>query len=125
MYDITYGENAAVSFLALNSKYVYGCRRILESQFSVKCYNSLYLNRCFELDSCNKCSDSYFCHNSEALQDCMFCFNMKGRRHCIGNTQLEREEYAKAKDALVGQMADELMKTGRLNLNIYNIGAKQ
>lgn len=124
LYDITYGENAAVSFLALNSKYVYGCRRILESQFSMKCYNSLYLNRCFEMDSCNKCSDSYFCHNSEALTDSMFCFNMKGRRHNIGNTQLSKEEYAGIKDSLVQQMADELAKTGGLKRNIYNIGAK-
>ena len=105
-------------------KFVYGCSRIVESQFSMKCYDSLYLNRCFELDSCIKCADSYFCHNSEALQDCMFCFNMKGRRHNIGNTQLEKDAYAKAKDALVLQMAGELSKTGRLKWNIYNIGAK-
>ncbi len=124
-YDATYADNVGVCFQALNSKYVYGGYRSLESQFSIKCYNSQHLNRCFELDSCNKCSDSYFCHNSEALQDCMFCFNMKGRRHSVGNTQLEREKYAKVKDALVGQIADELMKTGRLKLNIYNIGAKQ
>ncbi len=123
-FEATYSENAALTSFSLHSKFVYGCSRIVESQFSMKCYDSLYLNRCFELDSCNKCSDSYFCHNSEALQDCMFCFNMKGRRHNIGNTQLEKDAYAKAKDALVLQMAGELSKTGRLKWNIYNIGAK-
>jgi hypothetical protein len=122
-YDLTYGENAGVCFLPLNSKYTYGCYRILESQFSMKCYNSLYLNRCLELDSCNKCADSYFCHNSEALSDCMFCFNMKGRRHNIGNTQLDRDAYAKAKTALVGQMADELDRKKGLKWNIFNIGS--
>ena len=124
-FEATYSENTAMTSLSLHSKFVYGCNRVIESQFSLKCYNSLYLNRCFELDSCIKCADSYFCHNSEALQDCMFCFNMKGRRHNIGNTALEKEEYSKVKDALVGQMADELGRTGALKLNIYNLGARE
>ncbi len=123
-YDITYGDNTGVCFLALNSKHVYGSYRILESQFSMKCYNSLYMNRCLEMDSCSKCADSYFCHNSEALQDCMFCFNMKGRRHNVGNTQLEREKYASVKDGLVSQMAGELERKKRLKWDIYSIGGK-
>jgi len=124
-YDATYTENCAVCSLPLNTKYAYGCHRALESQFSLKCYNSLYLNRCFEMDSCTKCSDSYFCHNSEALSDCMFCFNMKGRRFHIGNTEFGRGEYARIKESLVGQMADELARRGGMGWDIYNIGAMQ
>ncbi|MEM2137805.1 MAG: hypothetical protein QW568_01840 [Candidatus Anstonellaceae archaeon] len=123
-YDVTHGENTGVCFLALNSKYVYGSYRILESQFSLKCYNSLYLNRCFELDSCSKCSDSYFCHNSEALQDCMFCFNMKGRRHFIGNTDVGKEKYAQVKGTVLAQIGEELEKKKSLKWNIFNIGAR-
>jgi len=108
--------------MALNSRYVYGCHRVLESQFSLKCYNSQYLNRCLELDSCNRCADSYFCHNSEALADCMFCFNMKGARHSIGNTLLAKEEYARVKGALVSQIADELGKGKRLRLSVFGVG---
>ena len=122
-YDATYADNTGVCFLALNSKYVYGSYRILESQFSMKCYNSLYLNRCLELDSCSKCADSYLCHNSEALQDCMFCFNMKGRRHNIGNTQFDKDTYSKAKASLVSQMAMELEKKKSLKRDIYSLGA--
>jgi len=122
-FEATYSENTAMTSISLHSKYVYGCNRVIESQFSLKSYNSLYLNRCFELDGCLKCSDSYFCHNSEALQDCMFCFNMKGRRHHIGNTPLDKETYAKTKGILVGQIADEIDKTKSLKWNIYNIGA--
>jgi len=124
-YDITYGDNAGVCLLALNSKYVYGCYRVLESQFSFKCYNSLYLNRCLELDSCNKCSDSYFCHNCEGLVDCMFCFNMKGKRFAIGNTDLQREKYAQIKEMLLKQMGEELEKKKELKWDIYSIGAMQ
>lgn len=124
-FEATYSENTAMTSLSLHSKYVYGCNRVIESQFSMKCYSSLYLNRCFELDGCLKCADSYFCHNSEALQDCMFCFNMKGRRNNIGNTQLDKEKYAKVKAALVGQMADELDRKKSLKWDIYSIGAKR
>jgi len=123
-YDTVYAENVALSSMALNSKYVYGCHRVLESQFSLKCYNSQYLNRCLELDSCNRCSDSYFCHNSEALSECMFCFNMKGARHTIGNTPLSKEQYAQVKAALVGQIADEIGKTKGLGRSIFGIAGK-
>ena len=77
------------------------------------------------MDFCTKCSDCYFCHNCEGLTDCMFCFNMKGARNCIGNTQLTREEYVLARDALLKRMADELDRTRGLKMSIYNIGAKR
>ncbi|MCX6769940.1 MAG: hypothetical protein NT051_04655 [Candidatus Micrarchaeota archaeon] len=123
-YDGVYAENVALSSMALNSKFVYGCHRVLESQFSLKCYNSQYLNRCLELDSCNRCADSYFCHNSEALTDCMFSFNMKGARHTVGNTALQKEEYAKVKDALLGQIADEFVKSKGLARSVFEVGGK-
>jgi hypothetical protein len=123
-YDAVYAENIALSSMALNSKFVYGCHRVLESQFSIKCYNSQYLNRCLELDSCNRCTDSYFCHNSEALSECMFCFSMKGARHAIGNTPLQKEEYARLKSALVAQIADGIAKKKGLTLSIFGIAGK-
>lgn len=122
-YDVTFADNAGYCSFALNSKYTYGCRRALESQFSLKCYNSLYLNRCFELDTCSKCADSYFCHNSEGLSDCMFCFNLKGKRHSIGNAAFEKEKYASVKDSVLKQITDELDRTKGLKWDIFNIGA--
>ncbi|MCX6769617.1 MAG: hypothetical protein NT051_02970 [Candidatus Micrarchaeota archaeon] len=122
-YESTYSEHTGCNSLALHSKYAYGCGRIIESEFCIKCSNSQYLVRCLEMDSCDKCADSYFCHNCEGLSDCMFCFNMKGARYCIGNTQLSKEEYLKARDLLLKKMADELDKTRRLEMSIYSIGA--
>jgi hypothetical protein len=49
---------------------------------------------------------------------------MKGRRHNIGNTQFAKEEYAKAKELLVGQIASELASKGSLKWNIFNIGSR-
>ncbi|MBS3069798.1 hypothetical protein J4441_05530 [Candidatus Micrarchaeota archaeon] len=123
-YEATYSEHSGCTSLSLHSKYVYGCHRIIDSQFSLKCYNSLYLNRCLELDGCTKCADSYFCHNCEGMSDSMFCFNAKGKRFSIGNTDLQREKYAQVKEMLLSQMAGELDKNKSLKWDIYNIGAK-
>jgi len=57
------------------------------------------------------------------LTDCMFCFNMKGARYCIGNTQLTKEEYMKARDALLKRMAGELDAKCALPYSIFTIGA--
>ncbi len=121
--DATNSEYAALSDLVLNSKYAFGCFRVLESQFCMKCYNSLKLSRCFELDSCTACADSYFCHNSEALSDCMFCFNAKGKRHAIGNTELELAKYKSIKDSVLEQIATELEKKKSLRYDIFSIGS--
>ena len=120
--DATNSEYCALGSWALDSKYVFGCQRIIDSQFCVKCYNSLRLNRCLELDTCTNCSDTLFSHNSEGLQEAMFCFNTKSKRHAIGNTQLPQEQYRKIKDAIIGQMADEIIKSKGLKWDIYNIG---
>ncbi|MFA6214673.1 MAG: hypothetical protein WC717_05350 [Candidatus Micrarchaeia archaeon] len=124
-FDSTNADNTAFATLALNAKYTYGGNWTLESSFCIKCYNSNFLTRCFECDFCTKCADCYFCHNCEGLTDCMFCFNMKGARYCIGNTQLSREEYVLARDALLKKMTDELDSTRTLRMSIYNIGAKR
>jgi hypothetical protein len=124
-FDATDAENVAYTSIALNTKFVYGGNWLLESEFCINCSYSNHLTRCLEMDFCTKCSDSYFCHNCEGLSDCMFCFNMKGARYCIGNTQLTREEYMLARDALLKKMADELDATRGLKMSIYSIGAKR
>jgi hypothetical protein len=123
IYDATYSEYAALGSMSLNSKYTFGCYRVVESQFCIKCYNSLKLSRCFEVDTSSNCLDSMFCHNSEALSDCMFCFNIKGKRHAIGNVDLEPGKYRTVRGALVGQIADELETKKGLHLDIFGIGA--
>ena len=122
-FDVTNTDNAAYCAIALDSKHIYGGSWVLESEFCLRCFDSTHIARCLEMDGCTKCADSYFCHNCEGLSDCMFCFNMKGARYCIGNTQLTREEYVLARDALLSRMADELDNTRALKMSIYNIGA--
>ena len=120
--DTGYSENGGMCGTLLDSKYVFGCNRVVNSQFCIDCYHSFTLNRCFELDACTKCTDSMFSHNCEGLTESMFCFNVKGKRHAIGNYSLPVEQYRKIRDSLVGQMGDEIIKNKTLKWDIYNVG---
>jgi hypothetical protein len=115
-------EFTGIVYVSKNSKYVFGCSKLADSQFAINCYSSQGLNRCFEMDSCESSSDSYFSHNCEGLQDAMFCWNVKGERHAIGNAELPLEQYRKVKDSLISQMADEIFKNKGLKYDIFNIG---
>jgi hypothetical protein len=120
--DAEFSENCAIGGTLLYSKYVFGSNRLVGSEFCIDCYNSSVLNRCFEVDASTKCADSHFCHNCEGITESMFCFNLKGKRHAIGNCQLPPEQCRKTKDALVEQMADEIIRNKGLKLDIYNVG---
>lgn len=122
MFDATHSEHCGVCSVALNSKYIFGGLRVMESQFCINCYNSLSLSRCFEVDTSEKCSDSLFCHNSEGLAECMFCFNLKEKRYAVGNASLPPDQYRALKDSLLSQMAKELEAKKELKYSIFNIG---
>jgi hypothetical protein len=119
--DCTNTEYCAYDNMPLNSKYAFGCWRILESEFVLNCHNSVRLKRCFEVDASTNCSDSYFLHNCEGMQDAMFCWNTKGKRYAIGNLQLSFEKYKQIKDRIIEQVADELTRKKELKYDIYRI----
>ncbi|MFA6530114.1 MAG: hypothetical protein WCT31_00145 [Candidatus Micrarchaeia archaeon] len=99
----------------------FGCFRNMNGSFSINCYFSTEMVRCFEMDACKKCSDSMFCHNCEGLQDSLFCFNAKSLRYAVCNVEIGREKYLKIKKMLVEGILEELERTGRFELCIFNI----
>jgi len=121
-YDAVRSEYAGISSNVFNSKYIFGSHRMYDSQFCMKCYNSLNLNRCFEVDTSTKCRDAYFCHNCEGLADAMFCWNVKGKRHAIGNISLPQDQYEKTKNTILEQIADKIARNKNLEYDIFNIG---
>jgi len=118
-----YSEYVAASCtIGSYGKYIFGSDRPKDSQFCVHCYYSSKLTRCFEVDSSTNCSDTYFAHNCEGLNEAMFCWNVKGKRYAVGNAQLPPDQYRKIKDMLVEQMADEILSKKELKYDIFNIG---
>ncbi len=116
-----YGKNSGYCFWPRNCDHVFGCDSPFSSEFSINCYSCTNQTRCFEIDCCGYCTDSYFCHNCEGMRESMFCFNIKNRRNCIGNSEFSPVEYSKAKKMLVGQMYDELSSKKDLRYDIYNV----
>jgi hypothetical protein len=117
-------KNIAYSNYTLFSENMFGCRGVSHSSFCIHAYNSLAVNRCFEVDGCNNSRDLLFCHNSEGLSDCMFCFNVKNMRYAIGNVPLAPERYKQIKSLVLGRIGNELMKAKDLKWDIYNIGRR-
>ena len=108
-----------------SSDHLVGCGMVYDSEFSMRCHDSVALKRCFEVDLGRGCSDTYFSHNVESTQDAMFCFNTKNLRHAIGNAELDVSAYRKVKQHILSQLSDELEKKKSLPISIFNAGCRK
>ncbi|MEM2137802.1 MAG: hypothetical protein QW568_01825 [Candidatus Anstonellaceae archaeon] len=120
---IVYSKFCAYSFWPRSTEHAFGCGALLSSEFCINCYHSVKLRRCFEMDSCRDCSDSYFCHNCENVSDCMFCFNAKNLKYAIGNVEVGREKFMQVKKMVLEEIARRLEKERGIPQDIYSIGA--
>jgi len=121
---VVFSKYAGYCFWPRSSEHSFGCAALLSSEFNIRCFNSVKLARCFEVDFSRDCSGCYYCHNVENCTDCMFCFNAKNLRYAVGNVEVGREGFMKAKVALLAQAVRELEAKKGLHWSIYNIGAK-
>jgi len=105
-----------------NSEHIFGSGLVFHSEFCFKCFDGVNLRRCLEMDSSRECSDSLFCHNVENMQNSMFCFNTKNKQYSIGNAEVEKEDYFKAKKMVLEWIGAELDKNKEVPLSIFNVG---
>ena len=117
-----YSKNCAYSSWPRSSEYCFGCGIVFDSGFSLKCYDSVRLMRCFEVDGGRNNMDTWFSHNVEGLEQSAFCFNVKNMHYAIGNAPVGKEQFLKTKKMLQEWALDELEKKKRIDLSIYNIG---
>ena len=122
---VVYSKYAGYCFWPRSSEHSFGCSALLSSEFNIRCFNSVKLARCFEVDFSRDCSGCYFCHNVENCTDCMFCFNAKNLKYAIGNVEVGREKFMEMKKMVLGRIGKELEETRSLHWSIYNIGAKK
>jgi hypothetical protein len=120
--DATFAKNCAYDTMALNSEAAFGCFRVLYSKFCMKCHGSVGLTNCFEVDCSTNLRDSYFCHDVEGSDNCMFCFNTKSKRYAIGNVEIGRENYLKIKKIVLEEIAGKLENEGKLPFDIFTLG---
>jgi len=121
---VVYSKYSGYCFWPRSSEHSFGCNALLSSEFNVRCFNSVKLARCFEVDFSRDCSGCYYCHNVENCTDCLFCFNVKNLRYAIGNVEVGRERFMEMKKKVLAEIARELEEKKSLRWSIYNIGAK-
>ncbi|MEM2137753.1 MAG: hypothetical protein QW568_01575 [Candidatus Anstonellaceae archaeon] len=85
----------------------------VSSNFLIRC-NTIHSERCFEASKCDLCSGLYYSHGLSSCHDCMFSFNLRGKRNCIGNLALPKDKYNALKQKLVLEMREKLAKDKRL-----------
>ncbi len=119
-------KHSAYSTVVTESEHIFGgWGRIMFSQFCIGCDNSMYASNSFESDSLYKCRNCYFSHNCENVEDGIFCFNAKGLRYAVCNTQVSKEEYARVKKMLLEYVNGKLERDGKLDVSAYNIGIRK
>ena len=116
-----HAKDSGYSCWPRDSDHMFGCDATRNSSFCMHCYNSYKLTRCFEVDTSQNCTGSYFLHNCENVHDSMFCFNVKNLRYAVGNAEVGREEFARVKRLVLGEILSSLEKTRDYPLGIYEI----
>ncbi|MBN2122414.1 hypothetical protein JW721_05180 [Candidatus Micrarchaeota archaeon] len=126
VFDTTNSKHSGCTFTAIESEYVFGGRyRMLHSRMCINCFESTSLSCCFEVDSSFSTANSFFCHNCENLDGGIFCFNAKGKRYAVGNTEVGRGEYLRIRKILLDYVVGELEGKGELGLSILKIGERE
>jgi hypothetical protein len=116
-----YSKNCAYCSWPRSSEYCFGCGIAFDCGFSMKCYDSVKLIRCFEVDGGRNSSDTYFSHNVEGLQQAMFCFNVKNKHYAIGNAEVGKELFLEVKNMVQDWLLEELGKRKSIGRSVYTL----
>ncbi len=104
-------------------EFLFGSDGIGVSKFLVRGFEGYKLTRCLEAWKSQTCSDCYYINGVMNSSDCMFCFNVRNKRHAIGNLELSKDKYASIKKKLVAEMAERLEDEHALPSLIEMVGA--
>ena len=119
-FDPFTSKNCAFVHSIIEAEGLFGMYRIAGGMFSIHCYNSINVKRCFEIDGGKDCSNCYFCHNAENLENCIFCFNTKGLRYAVGNLEVGKEKFLAFRQEFLSRIVPLLEKEGKLGFDIYD-----
>ncbi len=75
------------------------CKNVFDNshiQSSEKCYESFWLNKCYDThfsSLCEECVSVWFCKNCQGCMNCFGCVNLRNKSYCIWNEQYTKDEY--------------------------------
>ena len=103
-------------------EFAFGSDGVGESKFLVRGYECYRLTRCLEAWKSQTSSDCYYVNGVLDSSNCMFCFNVRNKRHAIGNLELPKEKYLSIKQGLVAEMAEQLSEKHSLPSLVEIVG---
>ncbi len=119
--DVIYSKNVAYTQIGKYSESIFGCVSAGKgTKFSIACAEMYETSRHFECYYVYTSSDIHYSANIENCQECLFCFNLRGKRRCVGNLELPKEKYDELKAKLLSE-ARELLRKKHSVPSIYDI----
>ena len=111
---VAFSKYVAYSTRGSYSENIFGCFYFGPAAFLIKCDNAWDCQRCLCVSRSDFSSDCHYSHGMSGCHDCMFSFNLKNKRNCIGNLPLPKEKHAALKAELLRGIAEKLKKGKRL-----------
>jgi hypothetical protein len=100
-HDIFYSKYVTHTYLSKYSEYIFGCESVGKgTHFAVKSFETYDDSRLFETVRVYESSDIIYSANLEACQNCLFCFNLRSKRRCVGNVELPDGKFNALKNKL-------------------------
>ncbi|MFH1448139.1 MAG: hypothetical protein ABIG39_04710 [Candidatus Micrarchaeota archaeon] len=109
------------AFIREDSEYIFGCSTLLKARHLIRAIGGYNFVRCFDSNLITNCSDMFFSVNCHGSTECMFSFNLKSKRYCIGNLDLEKGKYLETKKKLLSEIRGRLRKDKRF-ISVFDLG---
>ncbi len=107
-HDIFYSKYVTHTYLSKYSEYIFGCESVGKgTHFAVKAFETYDDSRLFETVRVYMSSDAVYSANLENCQSCLFCFNLRSKRRCIGNMELPEGKF----NALKAKLQEDIRST--------------
>ncbi|MBN2121809.1 hypothetical protein JW721_02015 [Candidatus Micrarchaeota archaeon] len=117
-------KNSALGCMVFECEFVFGSHlKMQNSKFCLNCCDCANVANCFETDSSYNSTNCYFCHNCENVENGIFCFNTKGKRYAVGNTEVGPQEFARIKKILLDYVLESLGEKKTCELGIFSVAS--
>ena len=121
--EVGYSKYNAYTYEGTYNECVFGCRGLGHNSFAINSFNLWKCTRCFEAYKLESSADCYYSHGLVNCQNCFFCFNVKNKKHAIGNLALPPDKYLQIKRKLLEEMRAKLAKGKELPSLLSIVGA--
>jgi len=107
-HDVFYSKYVTHTYLSKYSEYIFGCESVGKgTHFAVKSFETYEDARIWETVRVYESQDIIYSANLESCQSCLFCFNLRSKRRCIGNVELPADKF----DKLKGKLQEDIRST--------------